>query len=80
MKNAQETIINIIKNKIWHMNKIMNNPEYAECFERYRHEVHGMLICLKNISEDDRFYNINFWEDRIEFGYYDNDHRWIEIK
>ena len=76
MKNAQETIIDIISNRVNLLNHYINDGEVAE---RFRHELNGMLICLKNINEDDRFYNINYWSNRIEFGYYDEQSTWVLI-
>lgn len=76
MKNAVETITEIIRNKVWHMNQIINQEAYAEAFERFRHELNGMLICLKNIETENKFYCTNFFDDYIEFGYYDEEGKW----
>ena len=79
MKNAVETITNIIKSHVNMMNLAMREEE-NDAFERFRAETMGMLICLKNISEENRFYCINIFDDRTEFGYYDQDHNWNIIK
>lgn len=83
MKNAQEIIINLIKNKVWCMNELIDDRkeeglDITNVFERLRHELTGMMVCLSNIREDDNvnFYNIQFWNDRVEFGYYDKDSKW----
>lgn len=83
MKNAIETIKELIRNKVWMMNELMKERgelDITTTFERLRHELQGMMICLKNVNEDDKFYCTNFYNDRIEFGYYDKDSKWNILK
>ena len=77
-KNEVETITNLIKYHVNMMNLAMRDNE-SDAFERFRAETMGMLICLKNISEENRFYCINIFDDRTEFGFYDNDSKWNVI-
>ena len=75
---AVETIKHIISNKVILLNMYMNSDDCTvETFERYRHELTGMLICLKNINEDEKFYCFNFYDDKVEFGYYDENYMWV---
>lgn len=76
---AVETITNIIKSHVFMMNLAMREEE-KDAFERFRAETMGMLICLKNINEDDRFYCLNIFDNKTEFGYYDQDNNWNIIK
>lgn len=78
MTNAVETIKDIIKAKVNVMNYYRKDADH-ETFERIRHELMGMLVCLKNINNDDKFYSFNYLEDKIEFGYYDENSKWIVI-
>lgn len=79
--NTYEIIINIIRNKVAVMNILMKSEDQnIEACERLRHELTGMMICLKNITTEDKFYCTNFCEDRIEFGYYDADGKWVVIE
>lgn len=85
MKNAIETIKELIRNKVWMMNQFIKESDepdetYIETFNRLQNELRGMLICLKNINDDDKFYCTNFYPDRIEFGYYDNESKWFIIE
>lgn len=77
--NAQEIIIDLIRNKVAVMN-IVKDRASAEKTERFRHELTGMMICLKNISSTDEFYNINYLDSGYEFGYYDKEGKWYSIE
>lgn len=78
--NAIETIKSLISNKIEVMNLLIKNPNYStEAHERMRNELMGMLVCLKNINDNGNFYCINYWDNAIEFGYYDTESKWIHI-
>lgn len=74
MTDAEKTIAEIIKSKVNVMNLFMKcsnmNPA---TFDRFTNELTGMLICLKNIAADGVFYTVNFYDDRIEFGFYKED-------
>lgn len=82
MKNAVETIKEIIITKAKVMTRALdvNDDESKAYFERSKHEVKGMLICLKNIVDDDNFYTLNITDTKIEFGYYDKDSKWNVLK
>lgn len=78
--SAADTIRNIISAHVKMLNLALKDDE-KEAFERFRAETMGMLICLKNITvSENRFYNINIYDDRVEFGYYDDNHKWNVIK
>lgn len=77
--NAQEIVITVIRNKVAMMNAVRHAAS-AETMERFRHELTGMMICLKNISSSDEFYAINYLDDGYEFGYYDKDGKWVSIE
>lgn len=76
--NAQEIIIQLIRNKTNMINMALRENN-KEAFERFRHEINGMLICLRNVSNDG-FYCLNFLEDKCEFGYYDKNGVWYTIE
>ena len=81
MKNAEQTIKEIIKNKVTVMNLYMNTKEYQdENFQRFASELRGMLICLKNITDGTDLYAVNFYDDHIEFGAYDSVGRFAIIQ
>ena len=84
MKNAYETIKGMIKNRVWMLNEYLktDNTEQdkKEVFERFDGELHGMLLCLKNIEDGDNFYNLNYFDNRVEFGFYDADGGWNVIE
>lgn len=78
--NATETIIRIIRNKIAAMNTVKKEAA-AETMERFRHELNGMMVCLKNVSSANHFYFINYLDDGgFEFGYYDEAGEWFSIE
>jgi hypothetical protein len=78
--NATETIIRVIRNKIAVMNTVKKEAA-AETMERFRHELNGMMVCLKNISSANHFYCINYLDDGgFEFGYYDDAGKWFSIE
>lgn len=79
--NAQDVIIKIIRNKVAVMN-VLASQDYpdTEALERFRHELTGMMICLKNINSTNDFYCINYWENSYEFGYYDEGGAWFSIE
>ena len=77
--SAQELVIKVIRNKVAVMNSVKDKAS-AETMERFRHELTGMMICLKNISSPDEFYNINYLDSGYEFGYYDKDGKWFSIE
>lgn len=77
--SAQEIIIDIIRNKVAVMNTVRNEAD-TETMERFRHELNGMMICLKNLAAKNEFYNIYYLKDGYEFGYYDDNGRWFSIE
>lgn len=78
--NATETIIRIIRNKIAVMNTVKKETSF-ETMERFRHELNGMMVCLKNVSSANHFYCINYLDDGgFEFGYYDEAGKWFSIE
>ena len=77
--NAQEIVIAVIRNQVAMMNAVKYSAS-TETMERLRHELTGMMICLKNISSSDEFYNINYIDGGYEFGYYDKDGKWFSIE
>ena len=78
--NATETIIRVIRNKIAVMN-IARKEAPAETMERFRHELTGMMVCLKNVAPANNFYNVNYLDDgSYEFGYYDEACEWFSIE
>lgn len=76
---AYEIIIDIIRNKVAVMNTVRDEAD-TETMERFRHELNGMMVCLKNLSPKNEFYNIYILEDGYEFGYYDANGRWFSIE
>ena len=78
MTNAVETIKEIIRHKVNVLNYYRKDADH-ETFERIRHELTGMLVCLKNVNDDDKFYSFNYYEDKVEFGYYNADGKWVII-
>lgn len=76
---AQEIIINIIRNKVAVMNTVKETAT-SETMERFRHELMGMMVCLENVSPSNEFYNINYLDSGIEFGYYDECGKWYSIE
>ncbi len=77
--SAKELIIKVIRNKVAMMNLVRGFAP-ADTMERYRHELTGMMVCLKNITSSDEFYCINYLDDgSFEFGYYDDSHNWWSI-
>lgn len=80
--NAFETVLEIVRNKVAVMNICFNSyyERKDEALERYRHELTGMLVCLKNINETENFYNVNYSENGYEFGYYDAEGKWVSIE
>lgn len=82
MTSAFETIKGIVSNRVAVMNTyVASGNGSAEALERWRNELCGMMICLKNlaINENGFFYNINYCEDGYEFGYYDEAGKWYTI-
>lgn len=78
--NATETIIQIIRNKVAVMNTVRKDVA-SETMERFRHELNGMMVCLKNVSSADCFYCINYFDNgSFEFGYYDDNGKWFSIE
>lgn len=78
--NATETIVRVIRNKIAVMNSVRKEAA-AETMERFRHELNGMLVCLKNVASENNFYNVNYLDDgSYEFGYYDETGEWVSIE
>ena len=76
--NAFETVKEIVKNRVAFINLAVRNDCGAETYERFRHELTGMMICLKNVNETENFYNLRYDENGIvSFGYYDESGRWI---
>ena len=76
--NAFETVKEIIKNRVAIINLAAESGCNAETYERFRHELTGMMICLKNICETERFYSLNYCENGVvEFGYYDESGVWV---
>ena len=76
---AQENVLKIVRCRVAIMNAA-KNKESVETMERLRHELTGMMICLKNISSPDEFYNINYLDDGYELGYYDKEGKWYSIE
>lgn len=80
--NEREIIIQLIIQLISNRTKMLNmalRENNKEAFERFRHEINGMLICLRNVSTD-VLYCLNILEDKCEFGYYDNSGFWYTIE
>nr|DAG56354.1 MAG TPA: hypothetical protein [Caudoviricetes sp.] len=77
--SAQEIIIKVIRNKVAVMNTVRNKAG-TETMERFRHELNGMMVCLKNLAPANEFYNIMYLEDGYEFGYYDENGEWFPIE
>lgn len=78
--NATETIIRVIRNKVAAMNTVRKEAA-PETMERFRHELNGMMVCLKNAALADNFYCINYLDDgSFEFGYYDDAGKWFSIE
>ena len=88
MTSAEKKIVEIISHKIAWINectknheRIFPNTDKQEYINRLVYELKGMLICLKNIASDERFYAVHFMDDDpAEFGYYDKDSKWIIIE
>lgn len=79
--NAFETIKEIIRNKVALINMYMKSEGCdSHTFDRFRNELVGMMICLKNINTETSFYCINYYEDHVEFGYYTDSHKWVSIE
>lgn len=75
--NALETIKGIVKDRVAFINLAVEANCGAETYERLRHELTGMMICLKNVTE--KHYSLNYDENGIiSFGSYDDKGRWIE--
>lgn len=79
MNNAVEIIKALIKTRVAVVNFGFTRMDGAT-FEWQRHELMGMLICLKNVKSDDNFYCFNYYENHVEFGYYDNEGKWNVIE
>ena len=84
MKNQQavDAVVEIVKTRVSLMNMYLGNVDAYEkaTWDRLSNQLDGMLIVLKNINDEERFYCINYFDDRIEFGYYDEFHNWIVIQ
>lgn len=76
---AQEIILNIVRNKVAMMNAVKEKAA-SETMERFRNELTGMMVCLRNISPKNEFYCINYLESGYEFGYYDESGKWYSIE
>lgn len=76
--SAQEIIIEIIKSKVAIMNTMISEAT-VETMERFRNELNGMMVCLKNISTKKEFHIILLINGRYEFGYYDDTGKWFSI-
>lgn len=76
---AQEIILNLVRGKVAVMNTVKETTT-SETMERFRHELTGMMVCLKNISLKNEFYCINYLESGYEFGYYDESGKWFSIE
>lgn len=76
---AQEIILNIVRGKVAVMNAVKETAD-GETMERFRHELTGMMVCLKNISLKNEFYCINYLANGFEFGYYDKSGKWYSIE
>lgn len=79
MNNAVEIIKELIKNRVAVVNLGFARMDGAT-FERQRLDLMGMLVCLKNIKNDDNFYCLTYDENHVEFGYYDNTSKWNVIE
>lgn len=78
--SAKELIIKVIRNKVAMMNSVRGFAP-ADTMERFRHELNGMMVCLKNVSSANHFYCINYLDDGgFEFGYYDEAGEWFSIE
>lgn len=78
---AIETTKEIIRNRVYMINQYRETVnEWDNTTDRLMNELTGMLVILKNISDDENFYNIQFDGKRVEFGYYDANHNWITIE
>ena len=78
---AFETTKEIIRNRVYMINQYRETvDEWDNTTDRLMHELTGMLVILKNISDDENFYNIQFNGKRVEFGYYDANSKWITIE
>ena len=79
--DAKDTIINVIRNRVAMLNMYEKTDDVVpETVERFRNEISGMLICLKNISSTNEFWCINYLEDCTEFGYYDENGQWVSVE
>lgn len=76
---AQEIVINLVRGKVAVMNTVKETTT-SETMERFRHELTGMMVCLRNISLKNEFYCINYLESGYEFGYYDESGKWFSIE
>lgn len=77
--SAQEIIVSTIRNRVAFMNMVKETAT-VESMERFRHELSGMLLCLKNVSSSNEFYNVNYLDSGYEFGYYDEHGKWYSIE
>ena len=85
--NAEQIIIKMIVNKVYVMN-LYKDQVSADSYNDELNELRGMLICLKNIRQDDKFYTLQFsgWDpdhkeinQGVIFGYYDSEGRFFHI-
>lgn len=76
---AQEIVLNIVRGKVAVMNAVKETAT-SETMERFRNELTGMMVCLRNISPKNEFYCINYLDIGYEFGYYDESGKWFSIE
>ena len=75
---AVETIEKLIATRINVLNECLKNG-YGEDFDRVRNQICGMMVCLKNLEGARGFYNVDYYDTYVEFGYYDKNHNWNVI-
>lgn len=79
--DAKDTIINVIRDTVAMLNTYVKTDDVVpETVARFRNEIRGMLICLKNISSSNEFWCINYLGDCTEFGYYDENGQWVSVE
>lgn len=79
--DAKRTIIDCIRTRVCMLNMYEKTVDVLpEIVERFRNEICGMLICLRNISTTNEDWCINYLEDCTEFGYYDENGEWFSVE
>lgn len=78
---AITTIISIIKTRVEVMN--MDAEDFgttgsSELIRQWEQQVYGMLTCLRNINDTDRFYCFDIYNDHYDFGYFEDD-IWVSL-